>query len=381
MNQTKTIPIPPLYEEHRDIKIHIDIRSSGFQYEMMLKAETARQKSKIDLLPKDLEELNNRIRDVFRSVAFGNSQNREAIKNLAAIGYNAFLQIFDKNMRRLFQQLLSYYKSPIIEITTDTFFLPWELLYLSSTEEPVSLENFLGSRYIISRLVDLGNAPFIAPFIYQAIPRVGLLANNDLPYVSSREMPFFENLDRSKKITLLRLGVLDPNKKQKSMREFEIFLSNNLDIAHFACHAYSNKDHSLSSMVLSEEFEVSHSDLKELIDLQLPENPIVVLNACGTGNINSEHASFFAKDFLQLGARGVIATDCEIPDHFAAEFSARFYPEFINGTPIGKALLETRRYFLEKHHNLTALIYSMYASPIIMIANKQIIPSRGENYG
>jgi hypothetical protein len=380
---TKTRSIPPVYQDHLNIDIHIDIHASGHQYEIDIKgAAGGKTRRKVDMFQKDLYDLNNRMRDAFREVAFGESLNPDTIQRLAREGHNAFLQIFDKNARALFKDLLSFYKNSVIEITTEDFFLPWELLYIESTDEPFSIDNFLGARHVISRIIDLGNSPFISPYIFQQVPRIGLSTDDSLEYVRTRETPFFEQLDTIKKITLFKLEILNPDRKEAGMDSFEIFLTSHMEIAHFACHAVGNQnEHSQSSMIVSDEFEISLSDLRMLDSLEMADNPIVVLNACGTGNINSEHSSFFAKEFLKFGARGVIATDCEIPDYFAAEFTKQFYPELLNGTPIGEALFKTRRYFLEKRNNITTLIYSMYASPMIKIANRQITPWTGDKNG
>lgn len=379
MEETETRPIPPLYNDHQNINIHIDVSTSGHKYGMLLRAIGGQHLSKIDLLPKDLYQLNSQLRDAFTDLA-EEPTNKLYIKKLATEGYNAFLQIFDKDARIRFREFLSYFRDAVIEVRTDDFFIPWELLYVANPEESLSTENFLGSRHIIARMLDR-ESPFIMPYIYQSIPRIGLLMNNKLEYVKAKEMPFFDMLRRANKITLLKLGILNPSRKREGLRDFEVFLADHLDIAHFACHAYGDQErHMRSSMELSNEFEITLDDLRMLEELRMPDNPIVILNACGTGNINSEHASFFAKDFLQFGARGVIATECEIPDDFAAEFTKQFYPEFLNGTPIGEALLKTRKYFIEEHKNLTALIYSMYASPLIRIVNNQIVFSKGARY-
>ena len=345
---------------------------------MDLRGIGGRLRRKVDLLPDDLFQINDRIRRAFHKVAFSDITEDEDIRHLAEEGYHAFLRVFDPKARDEFRRLLTYSRNTTIEITTDDFFLPWELLYIDSIERPISSENFLGAKYVISRIIDAGDVPFISPYISQVTPRIGLLTNNDLEYVSLREVPFFDRLQEEQKIFLFKLGILNPNDKQNGMRNFEVFLDGPLDIAHFACHAFGNNEHDLSNLVLSEQFEIALSDLEKLEQLQLRDNPIVVLNACGTGNINSRHASFFAKAFLKFGARGVIATDCEVPDSFAAEFAEHFYSEFLDGTPLGESLLKIRRYFLQELNKPAVLIYSMYATPMIRIANRQISRWQGE---
>lgn len=384
----KTENIPPIYQDYQNIYIHIDIRRSNGQYQMFLKCEEANiggddTKFSIDMTPEDLRGLNKNMTDAFRKFAFSETDQERHIKELADMGFYAFNRIFHTNEKGkgLFLKLLSAFDSATIEITTRDFFLPWELLYIKKTENEVSPYNFLGANHIISRFIKLKDT-FISPYIDRPKPNIGLLTDSGLEYVQMKEIPFFEDLSSKERITLLKLILLDPADRQKGIRDFEYFLTNNqLDVAHFACHAIGNpKDHELSYMKLSEGFKITMRDLIMLGGFRLGDNPIVILNACNTGVIDSMHASSFAKFFHEFGARGVIATDCEVPDRFAAEFTERFYLEFMGGASLGKALFNTRRYFIEKFSNLTVLIYSMYATPIIRITNRQITLWQGEQY-
>ena len=91
------------------------------------------------------------------------------------------------------------------------------------------------------------------------------------------------------------------------------------------------------------------------------------MNACETGNLNPLYTSYFAKAFLKCGARGVVATECAVPDAFAADFAEQLYTHLLAGEPLGESLLAARRYFLENYHNPSGLLYSMYAPPTIRL--------------
>jgi len=93
------------------------------------------------------------------------------------------------------------------------------------------------------------------------------------------------------------------------------------------------------------------------------------MNACETGNLNPLYTSYFSADFLKRGARGVVATECAVPDVFAADFAQQLYTHLLAGEQLGESLLATRRYFLEKYHNPSGLLYSMYAPPSIRLVN------------
>ena len=82
----------------------------------------------------------------------------------------------------------------------------------------------------------------------------------------------------------------------------------------------------------------------------------------------------FVKSFLEYGARGVIATECAVPDTFAADFSRKFYEHFLEKKqPLGESLLATRQHFLRKEKNPSGLLYSMYAPPDIQLVKRQEI--------
>ena len=125
---------PTIYQEHQNIDVHIDIHPLGHKYEMDLKGIGGRLRQKIDMLPEDLHQINNRIRNAFREIAFGETTDK-SMRELAEAGYTAFLRVFDIKAREEFRKLLSYSQNVTIEITTDDFFLPWELLYIGNIED------------------------------------------------------------------------------------------------------------------------------------------------------------------------------------------------------------------------------------------------------
>lgn len=100
--------------------------------------------------------------------------------------------------------------------------------------------------------------------------------------------------------------------------------------------------------------------------------------------------SFPVKWIKDQRALAVIATLCPVPDYFAHAFALKFY-EILFATEettsanttasisanqyIATALLETRRYFMEKYNNPLGLAYIIYA---IKDAHIQINPLQRE---
>jgi hypothetical protein len=205
-------------------------------------------------------------------------------------------------------------------------------------------------------------------------PKLGLLTDVALDGVRDQEIPFFEKLSQEKRILLRKLEPLESDQKREGLTRLRHFMSQDFEILHFACHAlYEREDPGLSCVLLSNEFPVSLSDFDNyLVDaedkpLELKNNPLVILNACETGNIDSRYTASFASTFYRHGSRGVLGTDCKVPDEFAGRFAARLYDHLLAGEPLGQSVLSTRKYFWREHHNPSGLLYSMYASPSIRL--------------
>jgi CHAT domain-containing protein len=77
----------------------------------------------------------------------------------------------------------------------------------------------------------------------------------------------------------------------------------------------------------------------------------------------------WAREFLNRGARGIVAPEIDITDGLAAAFAKSFYAEFLKGTPLGLAVRTARLRVLETEHNPLGLAYTLYASPHVRIVH------------
>ncbi|HEY0605249.1 MAG TPA: CHAT domain-containing protein, partial [Herpetosiphonaceae bacterium] len=181
----------------------------------------------------------------------------------------------------------------------------------------------------------------------------------------TKEIPFFDKLEKDGKISLFKLRALNSHNKPVELKEFTSFWNTPLNVAHFACHAFYKEDMPASShILLSDEFAITIMDM-EVYDIKIAGHPLIIINACKTGNLNPLYTSYFAAVFLKYGARGVVATECSVPDSFAADFAKTLYSYLLAGQPLGLSLLASRRYFMINYSNPSGLLYSMYASPAI----------------
>jgi hypothetical protein len=361
-----------------DILIHVYREEA--RYGMDIQAVGQMQRLPIEMSPQDLLALNKQLQEAVQDTVDENVEGEEPtaeleerLRPLAEVGNYAFKRVFSHHdARAAIQELLALSQRLSIQIASEDFFLPWELVYPISLDEPLSYQRFWGMNYIISRVIIQEARPgaFVLPLIpVVRHPKLGLLTYDGLPSVVEKEIPFFEKLDGDGKITLFKLRPLDPERKQEELREFKGFWENALNLAHFACHAfYEDESPNLSRILLSDEFPITLMDM-EVYGISTNGHPLIIMNACETGNLNPLYTSYFAADFLKRGARGVVATECAVPDAFAADFAQQLYTHLLAGEQLGESLLATRRYFLEKYHNPSGLLYSMYAPPSIRLVN------------
>ena len=361
--------IPLLTHEDYPVDVHVRIYPDGHRYQ----AEINSQRVPIELTRHDVAALNKQLRDVlYEVVVEHNPGHQEGLRRLAYEGSYAFRRIFGHPVAEdAIRGALTMGGQITLQIASEDFFVPWELLYDRDPNGPdLSYEHFWGMRYTISRAIVQEARPgaFVSPIItVESKPKVGLLTYAGLPSVVEREIPFFEILDRGQQIILQQLRALDPSDPRGAIEAFADFWEQGLDVAHFACHAVADEDHpARSHIVVTRECPISLQDM-EVFRIRFLNYPLVILNACETGNLNPLYTSYFAAAFLRSGARGVVATEGPVPDDLASAFIEQFYSLLLRGSPLGDSLFLARRHFLHTHDDPAGLLYSLYAPPTIRI--------------
>lgn len=327
----------------------------------------------IHMSPEDVKEVNQRLRKPIGCLVFDSedgvepteSDVQEFLQDLATEGHHAFVRIFeDERARSSIQKPLILGRRTTIQIASSDFVIPWELLYPVDVLDPPYHGHFWGMNYIISRNIRPG--PFRSPVLPRR-PKLGLVADNALPAVQKKEVPFFHHLKGMQAIRLKELQALDAGRKKEGLDQFKSFWVEGLDLVHFACHAYcDDSSPSDSSIRVSEEFPITLMEMRNA-HISLDGRPLVFLNACTTGNLNPLYTSHFATVFLAQGAVSVVATECDVPDSFAAEFAEDFYIRLLKGERLGSCLLATRQHFIEEFNNPMGLFYSTYGSSLIQV--------------
>jgi len=294
-------------------------------------------------------------------------------------------------------KLLTQSRNRVIEVLCDEeFCLPWELLYVGNVDsDSVQPWDFLGMRHAIGRLVQRKDhtpmPDFKGPIECDSKPRVGLFGNSQLSCFEemhgSKGIRFLAGLDSARRISLVRCPALDPQKEHRGqLNVFRGFWAKGLHIADFECHGFYGGDGDCKVILLGgmehapqeeayieidSDFAIGVSDLGAYPPKKRTfRSPLVILNACCSGMVGAFKGISFARKFLELGACGVVSTECAVPDQFAVEFIEKFYEALLGGNTLSDSLLLARRHSLLVKHNPSGLLYAIYANPDTTIVRR-----------
>jgi hypothetical protein len=312
---------------------------------------------------------------------------KQILGKLATAGSKLFLEIFfsarpgdpveKKALATIGQALRAHMasKATWIRVTSDGFFAPWNLIYsdkVSLDGADVHVDGLWGYKHLVEHVPESGDGqqgidldesiPLnMALQLDQRIDtelnvRCNSAVMDLLAKYANQTLARTHHDYKAQLMTALRNGLLDEH------------------ILYFCCHALQEGDAAIrldaNYMMLSDDpreavqNRISPGDLTLSIDTRtFSKHPVVFLNACGGGQINSIFYEGFATVFLGRSACAVIGPQTEVPAVFAGEFARRFFGEFFQGGPdrsIGKILHKLRCEFMDKYNNPIAVLYSVY---------------------
>jgi len=104
------------------------------------------------------------------------------------------------------------------------------------------------------------------------------------------------------------------------------------------------------------------------LEPRLRAGPLVVLNACSSGELTPLSFGGLVPYLLDQGARAVIGTSIETPTHFATAFGPALITAVVrDGLTVGEALRATRARFLEQYRNPLGLLYTLYGQASLQV--------------
>jgi hypothetical protein len=145
-----------------------------------------------------------------------------------------------------------------------------------------------------------------------------------------------------------------------------------LDVIYLYCHAADGKDDPNNKEPYLEFADdakvVGRIRAADLHDQPpWPHHPLVILNGCGTAGFSAKAVSPFVRKMVwDLGAGGVLGSEVAVWEPLATVFALKFLEAFLSGTPVGDALLQTRRALFSARNPL-GLVYILFADADLVL--------------
>jgi hypothetical protein len=311
----------------------------------------------------------------------GHPERLEAVAPaLAVAGDKLFNAIFEsggdeglKEIGKTLRDLLST-QSCNVAITSSDVFLPWGMLYthpvpderLKPDGSNFRKEGFWGYQHLVHQTP----AKVVAGATGRLDPSVpGLLSVNfDDRLASDPELPFIAG-----HITSISELVAAPRirrtKKAELASDFTINRARLERILYFYCHGLSTGDDAakpLDPRLILTDGDIKATDFEYWSDgdKPLPTSPLIFINACQGGQMQTLFYQSFAVTLLKQGATGLIGAQIDVPAVFAAEYGERVFNAFFKKgkKPVlmGPLLGKVNRAMWDDHKNPVGLVYSLY---------------------
>jgi hypothetical protein len=291
-----------------------------------------------------------------------------ALKDLAFAGFRLYQAIFGgpfaseelKSVGRWLRESLSD-DVTTLQVVSRGFPVPWALMYLTDrfADDHLDWGDFIGMRHIVEQVPmrEISTVPPVTTIASTPDLSVRVLYNDGIDaQMPSHPVAAQRTYWESRAVTLGEGTKIDDLKAALGTTATD-------KVLYLYCHAVaSDKDSDDSYLVMTGDQRITLGELAVYapIDDQLPSHPLVVINACESGDLSPIFYDGFVPYFLAKGARGVIGTECKTPGRFASEWAIAFFDRFFAGEPLGDAVLALRRDFLEKHGNPLGLLYGVH---------------------
>ncbi len=143
-------------------------------------------------------------------------------------------------------------------------------------------------------------------------------------------------------------------------------------LIYFFTHGGKN-DMGAPYLQIADEAEITVNKLEAWMKEDLrQQQPLIILNACESADYNPNDFESLLHHLVEQGASGVIGTQCAVLEKLADAFMRAFFVRFLKETTVGESLFQARRDLLIDHLDPRGLMYSLFASADIKLAQPVI---------
>jgi len=305
----------------------------------------------------------------------------DVLKILARAGRGLFVNLFDSGggskeavqaASRFGQALrdLSSRRGLRIQVLSDDFVIPWNLLFDGDHQGAISPSDFWGFKHVIEEIPSSSRDQRIGESIE----------------VGQDALPIAMNLNR---VGTLRV-LTEPQSKRlrqwaPAVGVIERFTENEVldalsgktpqgKLEYFFCHAgvEGNSQGHFDQSYLGLTSSANGLTLEDIkfatVNRTFQSRPVVFLNACESAKMDGRFYDGFVPRLLAMGACAVIGSDCDIPSLFGAHFGIRFLEGFLKSGTVGEVLLSVRKTLLDDYHNPLGLIYRVFGNADVKLS-------------
>ena len=294
-------------------------------------------------------------------------------RKIKAKGMSLYDELFPESLKQLYWEKREKIKS--IRIISKEPWIPWEIIKPWHKLEDGSIEEdeFLCEHYAFSRWL-VGKHERIKT----QIKNVKVIVPEDTNLIAAiKERNWIEAFAKNKNIKISFDSSYD-----QVINTFET--EKEIDILHFSTHGQNNTESPLLSEIQLEGNVKLRPE--EIIGKAMTfgqSHPIVILNACQTGNQNFSLTGIqgWATKFLEAGTSVFIGTLWSVNDETAFNFVKEFYNQLSSGVTLGESVKNARNKS-KKEGDTSWLAYQLYGHPnctIKIIGTDQSIQQNSQN--
>ena len=299
------------------------------------------------------------------------SKRDDVLRKLARVGSQLFRTIFeDGDARELGEYIAKLvtgsHGTLTLQLVSEDFGIPWTLMYVAdglADDEPVELDRFVGMSCIVEQLPPV-DTPRGKPILNARSDGLAMSFNVNTnidedfgaSYIADQQAFWSSFSDYSPPISVT---------DRTQSKEFIAALKNTSttdQVIYLFCHAESNDKYPSQSFLELSDASVSADDLaaKAKVTKKFPNHPLVVINACESGQLSPILYEGFLPYFVKKGAVGVIGTESKIPAVFASAWGIAFLSRLFTGEELGRIMLDLRLEFMNRGNPL-GLAYGCYS--------------------
>lgn len=263
-----------------------------------------------------------------------------------------------------------------VSVVSEGFTAPWQFLYPPGPGADTDPDQFWGFRYdLISDLSDrTAPGPQAAALIAGAAPVIEAsfqpTADSDLAKDNQTYLAAFTHIGfKTQPIAGSGAAFLQALTSTRAT----------LDVAAVFTHATSDlaTANTGPELYFDANDKVTVDQLQDLADqVQInerffPQQPVIFLNGCwtGTGGALVSGEASFPEEFLNLGARAVVAAETPVWKQFTAEFGSTLINQFKGpAQPLSLELLNARLAMLQQYNDPLGLVFSYYGGADVSVS-------------